>query len=177
MRRITADELKDKIAEALIERLRIKPIDKIGISEITKQADVSRASFYRYFKSKEDVLYYKFNSMVDRWYSNLPEEITSSALTLAEAFFTEANANRDHLIMMYQAKLHHIVLQALYHIMRADEPGILPCQRYSKAFLAYGMFGILSEWIGGGCKESPKELAVFTLQNINVAEMSGGSIT
>lgn len=166
MRRITADELKESIADALIELLSTKPIDKIAISEITKRADVSRASFYRYFNSKEDILYFKFNLMVDRWYSSLPAEITADALTLAEAFFAEANVNRDHLIMMYQAKLHHIVLQALYHIMRADEPGIPASQRYSKAFLAYGMFGILSEWIAGGCRESPKQLAVFALQNI-----------
>lgn len=172
MRRITADELKESIADALIELLKTKTIDKIGISEITEKAEVSRASFYRYFNSKEHVLYFKFNILADRWYSGLSAEITADSLALAESFFAEAYNNLELLVIMHQAKLHHIVLQALYHIMRADVPGLSSEQRYSKAFLAYGMFGIFSEWIAGGCKESSKELAVITLQNINIAEMS-----
>lgn len=172
MHRLTAEELKEAIADALIALLHNSSLDKIGISEITALADVSRASFYRYFASKEDVLYYKFNTLADGWYNSLTAEVRSNPQAMAESFFTQALVNRNLLITMHQAKLHHIVLQALYHIMRMDQPDLTASQRYSKAFLAYGMFGILSEWISAGCKEAPIQLADLTLRNLNIPQFS-----
>ena len=51
---------KDSISSALLCLMHNVHYDKITISEICKEADVVRSSFYRNFTSKEDVLMYIF---------------------------------------------------------------------------------------------------------------------
>ena len=46
----------EHITEALIKLLQEKPIGDITISELCNLAGIGRASFYRNFESKEDIL-------------------------------------------------------------------------------------------------------------------------
>ena len=46
----------ENITKALLKLLQEKPIEEISISELCKQAGIGRASFYRNFDSKEDIL-------------------------------------------------------------------------------------------------------------------------
>ncbi|HWR41437.1 MAG TPA: TetR/AcrR family transcriptional regulator, partial [Patescibacteria group bacterium] len=41
---------------ALLKLMQTKPFAKIQIKELSKKADLDRRTFYRYFKSKDDVL-------------------------------------------------------------------------------------------------------------------------
>lgn len=58
-RNATTEFLKECTADALLKLLRERNIDEITISEITDLADVGRVTFYRYFKKKEDLIYFK----------------------------------------------------------------------------------------------------------------------
>ena len=55
----TTEMLNKQMGDALIELLKEKPISKISIEELTKKADVGRATFFRHFDSKEDLLSYR----------------------------------------------------------------------------------------------------------------------
>lgn len=70
------------------------------------------------------------------------------------------------LFTLYRANLHHIVLLAIYRSMRENTLERQDSEIYSSAFLSFGMFGILTEWINGGCQKTPEELAELTLKNI-----------
>lgn len=61
MRRTTAttDYLKECMGTALLELMGEKPLEKISIEEMTAKADVGRSTYFRYFKSKEEVLSFK----------------------------------------------------------------------------------------------------------------------
>lgn len=61
MRRTTAttDYLKECMGTALLELMKEKPIEKISIEEMTAKADVGRSTYFRYFKSKDEVLSFK----------------------------------------------------------------------------------------------------------------------
>ena len=52
----TTEMLDKQMGDALIELLKEKPISKISIEELTKKADVGRATFFRHFDSKEELL-------------------------------------------------------------------------------------------------------------------------
>ena len=54
----TTEMLNKQMGDALIELLKEKPISKISIEELTKKADVGRATFFRHFDSKEDFFKY-----------------------------------------------------------------------------------------------------------------------
>ena len=56
---------KERIADALLELCAEKPFPDISISEITDRADVGRATYYRHFSSKEDVIAFKFKMIFE----------------------------------------------------------------------------------------------------------------
>lgn len=50
------DKTKKKIASSLMTLVEKKPIDKITITDITVNCDISRQVFYRYFLDKKDLI-------------------------------------------------------------------------------------------------------------------------
>lgn len=48
--------VRSQILKALLEMMRIDNFDSITISNLTAKAEVGRASFYRNYQTKEDVL-------------------------------------------------------------------------------------------------------------------------
>lgn len=167
-RNATIEFLKECMADALLKLLREKSIDEITVSEITDLADVGRVTFYRHFKTKEDLIYFKCRLIGDRWYNDLTDAQKSNTNLLTESFFELMVSMEDILLTLYRANLHYIVLKAIYDSMRWDKPSPQGDELYSYAFLAFGLFGILTEWIDSGCQKTPKELTILTLKNIRV---------
>lgn len=66
--------VKEAIEEALIYLLHQKDIDAITISELVKQAGVSRSAFYRNYYSKEEVLRSFSSNVIDLLNQLLKEE-------------------------------------------------------------------------------------------------------
>jgi len=60
-RKLISIELKEAMGEALLKLIKEKPLDKITVDEFTKEANVGRVTYYRQFKSKQDVISYKLN--------------------------------------------------------------------------------------------------------------------
>ena len=88
-RNTTTEFLKECIADALLKLLQTKNMDEIKVSEITDLADVGRVTFYRHFKSKEDVIYFKCRLIGDRWHSGLTPEQLQDRSSMAESFFEQ----------------------------------------------------------------------------------------
>ena len=59
--------LKECLADALIELLEKKPIEKITIPEIAGLAGVGRTTYFRNFHSKEEMLSFKLIVLWERW--------------------------------------------------------------------------------------------------------------
>lgn len=171
MKRVPTEALKESLADALLKLLADRPIDQIRISEIADAANVSRITYYRNFNSKEDVLYFKCMRMAERWYAGLTPEQISSPARFAEAFYEQTYARRDILMTLYRAKLHHILLASIYRVMQLHHKAYRDDdEAYASAFFAYGMFGILSEWIKGGCRKTPRQLAALTMRNVQIKD-------
>ena len=57
----------EHITAAILSLLEEKPLSEISISELCDQAGVGRASFYRNFQEKEDVLRAYIKGLFDEW--------------------------------------------------------------------------------------------------------------
>ena len=57
----------EHITDALLKLLREKPIEDISISELCELAGIGRASFYRNFNSKEDILRTYIQGLFQEW--------------------------------------------------------------------------------------------------------------
>ena len=58
---------KDKIVQSLIELMKTHEFEEITVKNISELAEVNRSTYYRNFKSKEDIIKYKLESMMDEY--------------------------------------------------------------------------------------------------------------
>ena len=58
--------VKNAISEALLALMHEKSFSEISITEIIERAGVARASFYRNYESKEDVLHKLIDDILDK---------------------------------------------------------------------------------------------------------------
>ena len=60
----THEMMMGYMATALLELMNEKDYNKISIGEISKRAGVDRSSYYRHFKSKEDIVSFFFDEIL-----------------------------------------------------------------------------------------------------------------
>ena len=59
--------VKRKISDSPISLMHKADFHTISITDITREARVSRATFYRYFDKKETVIHYYFDKLIERF--------------------------------------------------------------------------------------------------------------
>ncbi len=161
----TTEFLKECLADALIKLLKNKPIEKITVPEIAEKADVGRATFFRNFTSKTEVITFKFIKLWNYW-AEEHNLIERSKFTLDNAtdFFEFNYSIKEILETIYRRDLQSTVYDAFYKVMM-PQFGANAQECYESRFYSYGLFGLLDEWIKRGFNETPEQMAVI-LKNI-----------
>lgn len=170
-RQKTTDTLKNQIADALLALLKKKPLDKITIDELTAKADVGRATYFRYFKSKRDVITFRLFFL---WKQFQEQHVISKA---SESPFADYACRcfifcyelRDIHDLLFQTQNDDILFQNYLLFFASDEHAAWQ-DRYYNFFYAYGLFGLLREWAVSGYQESPAEMASFYMEHFNYRE-------
>lgn len=153
--------LKDCLADALIEKMKTKPFEKITVDEIVDAAGVGRATYFRHFSSKQELLTYKF---IRHWEVNSEKrnlkERHKFDINNAVDFFEINYKLKDVYAVVYAAGLQSTLLEAFYKIMvQTDNESIL--EQYRERFYSYGLFGLLDEWIRNDYKQSIQEMTAI----------------
>ena len=160
MRRTTAtpEYLKESMGTALLELMKEK-LEKINIEEMTAKADVGRSTYFRYFKSKEEVLAFKLVALYrSSFVHNIgPVDTVSELMGIIEKFFSFWLSIRDTADQIV-ASGHSNVLSMAYSQIMGDIQ--FPAeQEYVNRFVLSGLFGVHYGWVLNGYRESPEELA------------------
>ena len=58
--------VEQKLAETMIELLNTRPLNEISVRELCNAAGVGRASFYRHYQSKEEILERHAQSLIQK---------------------------------------------------------------------------------------------------------------
>ncbi len=150
--------VRSQILAALLEIMREQPFSDISISALASRAQVGRASFYRNFTDKEDVL----RQENDRLMSQLKESFESESHDEPNAFSVSLldfyKEHSDFYLALYQAGLSEMVLQTL--LEQSEITSELPnALAYLKSSIAYMLYGWIVEWMKRGMPESGTELA------------------
>ena len=160
----TTENLKDRMADALLELLAEKPYSEISVSEITDRADVGRATYYRHFASKKDVLLYKFDVIfaqaehheaLRRPYQRADQAaIKEHLITQFKSLF----AYKDVLQLIYSRDLDYVLFVYMYKetIARLSDKTLV--SRYRTALHAATTFAITDQWITSGFEQTPEEM-------------------
>lgn len=158
----TKDTLtRNYIFEALYELLSRKNINEINVSEICDKAGVSRMSFYRNFKSKDDLVSKSLEKILINLKESLSQQEQINQYTVTREIFStalqytkisQAFKNSD-----YIEKFINSIGEQLFTFSPEDK--INPTKKYVPIFYFSALAGVLAMWLNNGTKESPEEMA------------------
>lgn len=154
----TSDMMKGYMAEALLILMDKKDYADIAISEITEKAGVNRSTFYRNFKSKDEIIKYFFNQIIYKHYVSVTPNSTSIPDYLLEMFTHYYNYKKE-LLLMYKANITYIILDALNESFLAIHSDTTVEGCYATRYHTGGIYNVFLLWFDGGMKEKPIEMA------------------
>ncbi len=149
--------VKEQITNTLLAMLEEKSLSEITISTLVKEAQVGRASFYRNYESLEDVIAQYDQKLVQAWAETFTADPNSSADKIFASLFRHYKEHENFYMMLYRNKLTYLIRDTIYH-RSGIQPEMSDNESYRLAFLSYGIYGWVCEWMGRGMKEIPEDI-------------------
>lgn len=158
-------DLSSKLEDSLIQLMDQKgDIQEITTQSILEQAGVSKATFYRHYQDKYELL----NSIVKKIYQ---QTFRQNYRGYQFALFRGLSYLKENQVLLanglkYQGQnslsmsLQAYAEKYLYNLIAEHNPIIISEQnRFAIKFYCLGMVGIMEEWITGGCKTDSLKLS------------------
>ena len=150
--------VRSQILNTLLGMMKEQDFHAIVISNLTERACVGRASFYRNFTSKEDVLRQEANRLAGEWKQLYEQEEHTAPTEILISLLDFHKDHSDFYLALYQAGLEKIVLDILLKQVEIS-PELPNAVAYLRSSIAYLIFGWIVEWMKRGMQESGTELA------------------
>ena len=170
----THEMMMGYMATALLELMLEKDYTKISIGEIAKKAGVDRSSYYRHFKSKEDIISFFFDMVLKEsldGYTNLSSiDFTLYIHSIYTAFFNY----RKEILIIHYANLSFLLLDVLSKRFQFSElaKDFPLSKQYELSYIIGGIYNNLIFWMSRDMKETPDELTEISLQFRNEESLS-----
>ena len=150
----------EHITESMLKLLNEKPIQDISISEIVDDAGVGRTSFYRNYETKEDVVKKYITSLIEKWDQDYKASGKDSNAELYGSLFKHLKDNADFYLLLKERNLMYLFLEVFLEQF-GPKPEYDNMWAYTTAFITYGTYGWIEEWIGRGMQESAETMAAL----------------
>ncbi|MBQ6997680.1 MAG: TetR/AcrR family transcriptional regulator C-terminal domain-containing protein [Oscillospiraceae bacterium] len=152
-------ESQEKIEKAFIELLQTRQVKDITVSDLIKQTELNRSTFYANYLDIFD-LADKTREKLEREFSNLFADYDyfnerSGALKMFRHIKDNQLFYQTYFKLCYDDK--HLI--STYDPRRAEQEHISGNLKYHIEFFRNGLNAIIKLWLAGGCKESPEEMA------------------
>lgn len=146
------------ITDALLKLLREKPIEAISISELCGLAGIGRASFYRNFNSREDILRSYIHELFQEWAAEVPPEESRPLSELLRSLFSHFEKHRHFYELLDRRGLTYLLKDVIIGLcgLRPDDSRE---EAYAKAYVAYTLYGWIEVWFQRGMRETAEEIA------------------
>ncbi|GAB5082890.1 TetR/AcrR family transcriptional regulator [Hominimerdicola sp. 21CYCFAH17_S] len=148
----------EHIREAFLCLLKEKSIDQITITELCDMAGVGRASFYRNYNSKDDIVKSHLNQIISEWIEEYDRKDNFPLSEQVRGLFTHFEKNIVFYKLLYDRNLIYLLKDVLLGIY-GPKPEDNAISAYSKDFVAYTLYGWIEVWFQRGMHESAEELA------------------
>lgn len=172
------------LAESLKNLLKIKPLEKITVTQLVDDCDINRQTFYYHFHDIYELLEYMFFVELDKIFENPIEYDNNFVYKWEKVYYTilQSALNEKRMIMSIsqsigRSKLDEILYDVFYRIIlrfiRDESEGINICEE-EKNFIAnfykYAFVGITLDWVDSFMKVKPEIIAC------RVSRLIGGDL-
>jgi len=149
--------VRTQILKTLMEMMKTEDFSSIVISKLVDEAGVGRASFYRNYRTKEDVLRQeaeRLNKELEIIRKNDDPYDVRLKLIRTLDFYKQ---HTDFYMTLYNAGLKQIIQDSIVDkfVISADQPVHLA---YTASAFSYLIYGWIIEWIRRGMNETSDEL-------------------
>lgn len=148
----------EHITAALLELLREKPIEEISISELCELAGIGRASFYRNFNSKEDILLAYIRKLFQEWTAEGFQAENKPLSEFLRSLFSHFEKHRDFYELLNQRNLLFLLKDVIIGIC-GPQPDQPKEEAYARAYFSYALYGWIEVWFQRGIRETAGEIA------------------
>lgn len=156
------NDVENKIADALLKLMDEKDYDSITITEIVEKAGVSRVTYYRYFKTKEDIVTRYFELTKNRFMMTVnlsageaPDVENNDVTILALFLFFKSNMKANKCLR--KARLDGVLLEFLSTEFCDNLP--VKLDKYLAYFVAGALYNVLIHWLDNDCKDPIEEVS------------------
>ncbi|WP_454193219.1 TetR/AcrR family transcriptional regulator [Paenibacillus sp. Marseille-Q7038] len=146
--------VRECITEALFQLMKKKEFSKIKITDIVNKAGVGRASFYRNFTSKEDVILKHLQHLADDWWKYQQVNKKSDVWQLTFSLF---EVLKPTAVLLHKSNLSLLFYQFLMYVTH-EKKTENKSEAYRLSMTTGLYFGIFNQWATSRMKESPEEL-------------------
>ncbi|EHI74025.1 transcriptional regulator [Streptococcus criceti] len=151
-------QIRKEIEEALFDLLAVrKSLKTISITELSEHAQISRRTFYRYYRSKEQVLTNYANRLIEHYIKTLQSAQSYSFQQLIAVFFHYWTTYQNELKILQEANLLTFFLHsydqqlltiytsimAPWHVANSHDKQVI----YDSRYIVGALSGILEEWL------------------------------
>lgn len=159
--------IKECITKALIKQMETQSFEDISITSLVKTAGVSRVSFYRNFKSKQDILEKHLDTLIKEWGKEFEEK--GDPTYFSESLLTHYYNYKDFYLLLYRQGLSPLIYENIRSAtgIDASQNNI---ERYAKSLVAGSIFGWVDEWLRQGMTETPQEIIMLTASQGDISK-------
>lgn len=165
---------KNLFKEHFVQLVKEKGYKNVTVTDIVEKADYNRSTFYLHFKDKEDIAEEMIAETLEELEAAFQQPFLNTKvveynhiLPTSNAFFRHFYTNRgfysllnlEDSIPMFQEKFFlkfKGVFEGLTYLNEANESIEL---EHFNTYKMYGSYGVILEWIKGGCIQTPDEIA------------------
>ncbi len=170
--------VKKMLADALEYLIQTKSIDDITVNDIINQAEISRTTFYRYFKDKFDLMYWSFGECIDELADSYHGAATYRLLLIKLFSFFKEKSPFFSQIMNYRTRVTYVsfywyfldrMVPLLIEFLQKDmQEGELTAEdTYMIHYHCNGILRTVFLWLKAGTPESPEKLADIVLEIVS----------
>ncbi|MCM1087529.1 MAG: TetR family transcriptional regulator C-terminal domain-containing protein [Muribaculaceae bacterium] len=155
-----------QLTNALLALLKDKPLNDISISELCNYAEVGRASFYRNYDSREDIIKAYLTEISHEWTDDYVQNDGMPISRLINTIFTHFENHMEFYRLLKERNLIYLLKDVLIGIF-GPKPEHSKTEAYATAFVAYSLYGWIEVWFQRGMQESAEEMAgLFKAQGL-----------
>jgi len=168
--------LKKCIRDSYFSLLKKKNTENISISEIVKLAGLSRMSFYRYYKTKDDIVRQYIEDSFQEFMEELSNNPVKDLQVPVTLLFSYFRSNKTRIKILIEQGLFHLFFESFSHFLQESNLVINSKPNISEESLKYyyqyingGILNLIEGWMSGDMEESDEEMALV-LQQIKEAQ-------
>lgn len=164
-RPLDSQETQERLAQSIKRLLTTRPLEKISVSDIVRDCQISRNTFYYHFQDKYDLVIWIFRNETEAWLTaeaRTPEDDVAMILKLCDYFRANRDFYRGALAYSGQNSLREYLDQLVYQRLLARLCRLFPEEkdpeqerelRFAAEFFTAALVGLFSWWIKNGMEE------------------------